>query len=1024
MEWMIMNCDGVKGLCGSLGDNVLGSYQAADDCYETLTALIENLQEEDPIDRSTRRQLAASHLIQQDLVPLLTDVEDNPELFQLGVRLLVSLTQPVECLQQAKRGESKNQQGEPPWVWDVNTMLMEAKTSCSDIKFIKAVFSEIQKILEDAGEYDLVEEDCESINQCLLMIRNLLYIQDIRQGRDCLSGVHMVFLRNLFQCGIDKVLLFLLNAKQKDFWGVTLVQLISLLYRDLVSEIFVRIEDLSSCGEESCDSSNCSHCEAAMDRPFPFDPSFRHSPTKHNSCESSGNVSPDFTKNTVSCSTESKTMILSEQNDIESRTTSPLALCFQDSCQIDQNSEYLWQHEECTTDSCVQCTGNQDKDMTKVDHTLGSCSSGTLKRTGLNSRLESASADNKSTDSSSPLDELGSQLTEFTFNFLQNGFSSLVSVLKQSLMNHPDGIIPESLDDSYFLWSVAFFLKFARRKEIDFKKIKNVFTVEVFGFLVFEAISNGEDVLLSYKNNKNYALSMRRLHLSVSALRELIKTLTFHRERGLEKSDLQYLEELQRNLANMTDLREVFLWLVRMYQPDCHNILFLRDVIVTNHYFLLLLEEWIGRDLCQDKRIDMLAHVKQFAETVVMQKYGYLLQNFVRNDHHVNNCIFTMMHHVAGDCQKPEALLQADILKTFLQIWDTEVPITQEMNDLMEYIIHNFLSTAEENPLSCAMQLFTENPNTQEGMNVDGNDSEESDDDEWTEEEIDKVFMWYAELEGCSDMVDKITIMFSEIGIRKSKLEVVNHMVKMGWLDSEQLETFIDTDKQELDIESPKLNIGDKKQKKMISILEELSRMKEEQVVPHCIQKLKEDGFESQLNFIQANFLEAAYVKIDGEFMQKKYIEEPLFKYCLGKGKDLPIVFYNEEQEKIRDNVYMLAMLQQMGLRLEEETGLLYPRIPSNMTIQELVDFARMLGKIDMEHVKFDIDTASKHISMTTKNSERLPFSELNSRADQLGRKSVTKVPGVAWMDLVANFNKAEANAAYVNAMSLNMDTE
>ena len=32
---------------------------------ETLTTLTESLQEEDPIDRSTRRQLAASHLIQQ-----------------------------------------------------------------------------------------------------------------------------------------------------------------------------------------------------------------------------------------------------------------------------------------------------------------------------------------------------------------------------------------------------------------------------------------------------------------------------------------------------------------------------------------------------------------------------------------------------------------------------------------------------------------------------------------------------------------------------------------------------------------------------------------------------------------------------------------------------------------------------------------------------------------------------------------------------------------------------------------------
>ena len=33
-----------------------------------------------------------------------------------------------------------------------------------------------------------------------------------------------------------------------------------------VGEIFLLFEDVSSCGEESCDSSNCSQCEAAMDR--------------------------------------------------------------------------------------------------------------------------------------------------------------------------------------------------------------------------------------------------------------------------------------------------------------------------------------------------------------------------------------------------------------------------------------------------------------------------------------------------------------------------------------------------------------------------------------------------------------------------------------------------------------------------------------------------------------------------------------------------------------------------------------
>ena len=85
----------------------------------------------------------------------------------------------------------------------------------------------------------------------------------------------------------------------------------------------------------------------------------------------------------------------------------------------------------------------------------------------------------------------------------------------------------------------------------------------------------------------------------------------------------------------------------------------------------------------------------------------------------------------------------------------------------------------------------------------------------------------------------------------------------------------------------------------------------------------------------------------DKEYLEKKYVEEPVFKYYLGKGKDLPLVFYNEDHEKIRNNVYMLTLLQQMGLQLVEETGLLYPRIPSSMTVHELVEMAEMLGKID-----------------------------------------------------------------------------
>lgn len=63
-------------------------------------------------------------------------------------------------------------------------------------------------------------------------------------------------------------------------------------------------------------------------------------------------------------------------------------------------------------------------------------------------------------------------------------------------------------------------------------------------------------------------------------------------------------------------------------------------------------------------------------------------------------------------------------------------------------------------------------------------------------------------------------------------------------------------------LETPKLSIEDKKQKKMISILEELSKMEEEKIIPHCLLKLREEGLDVQIDFIQASLLEAAYVKI------------------------------------------------------------------------------------------------------------------------------------------------------------------
>lgn len=55
-----------------------------------------------------------------------------------------------------------------------------------------------------------------------------------------------------------------------------------------------------------------------------------------------------------------------------------------------------------------------------------------------------------------------------------------------------------------------------------------------------------------------------------------------------------------------------------------------------------------------------------------MNYYGMLLEDFNNNGEFVNDCIFTMMHHVGGDLGQIGTLFQPIILKTFSRIWEAD----------------------------------------------------------------------------------------------------------------------------------------------------------------------------------------------------------------------------------------------------------------------------------------------------------------------------------------------------------------
>ena len=57
-----------------------------------------------------------------------------------------------------------------------------------------------------------------------------------------------------------------------------------------------------------------------------------------------------------------------------------------------------------------------------------------------------------------------------------------------------------------------------------------------------------------------------------------------------------------------------------------------------------------------------------FATAEIMDQYGKLLERYEENSHEVNECVLTLMHHIAGDCDKHETLLQFPIIRKMAEI--------------------------------------------------------------------------------------------------------------------------------------------------------------------------------------------------------------------------------------------------------------------------------------------------------------------------------------------------------------------
>ncbi|XP_013396878.1 protein timeless [Lingula anatina] len=577
--------------------------------------------------------------------------------------------------------------------------------------------------------------------------------------------------------------------------------------------------------------------------------------------------------------------------------------------------------------------------------------------------------------------------------FVAKGMGTLIQKLQFELFSAQK----QNGDESYFLWVIKRFVKLAVLEQVSFESVKTVLAVPTFSLVTFLAVASCEQLMLLQRKNADASPHEKILKLAVAALHDMLWTVEYfmtEKKRALKQQDKEYLLNLHAELSSMEDIRQMFLLLIRLYQPHLQNLDYLKKLIITNHSYILMLQK-----ATPTGNFDMLHHIKQFATEEVMQHYGRLLETFTENVPAVNECIFTMMHHIAGPCEKPESLLQINILKTFSEISHHQYPLNEDASDLVEYILKIFERLAERDPYHCAQQLLKMKED-EPGSPESESDQTESLDSHWSDEDVDILFMTYTEHESDPNLVDKIVEALEDHGISKTRCEVTNQLTHLGLL-ADQSMNLIDVIGGGSSVETTDSEISTDD----ASLVQDTAA-----ILNRCVKKLEGKGHQVHLAWLQRVLLEVCYIKLGGKKIYGK-VEEPILYFYVAQDKSVPVIPFSGAQEAILQDKAFRCLLLSLGIYLPEEGWQLYPRIPHFWNAENLFSKAKSLGTIPKGILKFHPDDIQSGKSDQLSSVESEPSMSTSLQGYKLTdgstkrSQSNSNISSALWMAFVQQCN-------------------
>lgn len=188
---------------------------------EILEEILKKLATEDCTLRTFRRAIGFGQNIRKHLIPILLYVKDNTKITNASriidttIKILGNLTIPVEYLLPIE-AMSRTDVGRHT-IFELNRLLTTSKEAFTDGRSTKAVVDHMKHIIENDSELDL--DQCNSINNCLLLLRNILHIPENRTvNSNCPatnSSMQNQIIWNLFTQSIDKIIIYLMSCPQR-----------------------------------------------------------------------------------------------------------------------------------------------------------------------------------------------------------------------------------------------------------------------------------------------------------------------------------------------------------------------------------------------------------------------------------------------------------------------------------------------------------------------------------------------------------------------------------------------------------------------------------------------------------------------------------------------------------------------------------------------------------------------------------------------------------------------------------------